>query len=353
MPADAESLPFTGLDDTPLTDEPSLETLIAARTRRRLSPARAGDLHLTGDGGDAVLTGDLTYLGDLARARRLRQLRREATGWARLRHQPAAPLLRAACQLARTTWDQALRRAADHLTTSRDSVSMSLERHLAWAAVSPVAAWGSSSARGDVAARLYSTAALGDQPADNGDATARRAVLWHGALTRDFQQFARRSGVNAHSPFLDNQVVAACLAVPVRERTTVTVAKPLLRASLCWRVPAGVLDRSTKGDYTAFEYCGLRAGAHELRALLRNSLLGELDVIDPARPRLALETGIAGGAIPLGALGDVIAAEVWLRALTETRRCWWEHHPADPDAAKGADHERAQRPRRDQIGRVA
>jgi len=82
----------------PLTDEPSLETLIGTRTQRRLSPASAGDLHLTGDGGDAVLTGTLTYLGDLARAHQLRQLRREATGWARLRHRPAAPLLRAAFQ---------------------------------------------------------------------------------------------------------------------------------------------------------------------------------------------------------------------------------------------------------------
>ncbi|MGH3812651.1 MAG: albusnodin/ikarugamycin family macrolactam cyclase [Pseudonocardiaceae bacterium] len=353
VPADAESLPFAGLDDTPLTDEPCLEILIAARTRRRLGPARAGDLHLTGDGGDAVLSGTLTYLGDLARARRFRQLRREATGWARLRHRPAAPLLRAAFQLARTSWGQALCLAADHLTTGQDNGSLPFERHLAWAAVSPVAAWGSARARSDVGALLHSQAAPGDPAADSGDAAARRVVHWHGALTRDFQWFARRCGVDAHSPFLDNQVVAACLAVPVCERTTVTVAKPLLRAALCQHVPAGVLDRSTKGDYTAYEYHGLRASARELRALLRNPLLAELGVIDPTRPRRALETGIAGGAIPLGALSDVIAAEVWLRALDETRHCWWEKEPAaDPGAAKGGHHERATHPRGDQVGCV-
>ncbi|MGH4012619.1 MAG: albusnodin/ikarugamycin family macrolactam cyclase [Pseudonocardiaceae bacterium] len=340
--ANAESLPFAGLDDAPLTDEPSLEVLIAARTQRRISPARAGDLHLTGDGGDAVLIGDLTYLGDLARALRLRRLRREATGWARLRHQPAAPLLRAACQLARTNWDQALHRAADRLIAGQGGGLLPLERHMAWAAVSPVAAWGSSRARGDVAARLQSRTAAVDPSAASGDAAARRAVLWHGALIRDFRRFARRCGVDAHSPFMDNQVVAACLAVPVCERTTVTVAKPLLRAALCRHVPAGVLDRSTKGDYTAYEYQGLRTGARELRALLRNPLLAELGVIDPVRPRRALETGIAGGAIPLGALGDVIAAEVWLRALDETRHCWWEHQPAaEPATMKGAHRERA------------
>lgn len=347
---DARCLPFTGLDDALLVDEPSLEMLIAARTRRRLGPARSGDLHLTGDGGDVVLTGGLTYLGDLARARRLRTLRREATGWARLRQRPARALLRAAFHLARTDWEQSLRRTAEHLTTSPDSGPLHLERYLAWAPVSPVAAWGSSSARGDVADRLCSPSALDGSPGDNADADARRAVLWHGALTRDFQRFARRCGVTAHAPFLDNQVVASCLAVPVCDRTTVAVAKPLLRHALDQHIPAGVLDRSTKGDYTACEYGGLRAGADELRALLRTPLLAEIGVIDPAGPRAALETGIAGRAIPLGAVADVIATEIWLQALDRTRHYWWERRPA---GANGGHHERIERSGRGEVGGLA
>lgn len=56
-------------------------------------------------------------------------------------------------------------------------------------------------------------------------------------------------------------------------------------------MPAGLLSRRTKGDYTACEYHGLRANAHTLRALLAVPMLADLGILDPECPRQALRLG--------------------------------------------------------------
>ncbi|MEV6602789.1 albusnodin/ikarugamycin family macrolactam cyclase [Kutzneria sp. NPDC051319] len=340
MTGDQGTLPFTAMDTVPVTDEPSLDGVIIARTRHRLAPALAhrSELHLTGDGGDVVLTAPgLTYLGDLARTRQRRALRQEATGWARLRHHPARRVVAAANGLARTSWSDTLGQLAGQLTDPHlhSPARRGLQDHLAWATLSPATAWGTLRIRSAVAGRLRATApsphAHGVRP-DSADAVALRTLHWHGAATRGFTQITRALGITVATPFLDNQVIDACLAAPAVERTTVTHAKPLLAAALGGRVPAGLLARRTKGDYSACEYHGLRANADELRALLAQPLLADLDVLTPEGPREALRLGLAGMPAPMGALGVVLATETWLRALTTldpTR--WWRPTTTEED----------------------
>ncbi|MBV9845819.1 MAG: albusnodin/ikarugamycin family macrolactam cyclase [Kutzneria sp.] len=334
MTGDDATLPFTAMDSTPVTDEPSLDTVIIARTRHRLTPALAhhSQCHLTGDGGDVVLTAPgLTYLGDLARARHRRALRHEASGWARLRHHPARQVRRAAHKLARTSWPDTLRHLADQLTNPHltTPARRTLAEHLAWAALSPAASWGTLRTRRGLAGRLYAAAVQvpnGVRP-DSADAVAQRAIRWHGAATRGFSQITRALGTPVQAPFLDNQVIDACLTVTAVERTTVDQAKPLLAAAVGDLMPAGLLDRRTKSDYTACEYHGLRANADTLRALLAHPRLADLDILNPDGPREALRLGLAGATAPLGGLGAVIATETWLRTLDSLDTTgWWEPH---------------------------
>lgn len=324
---DALCLPFSDTEVGAPSDEPNLDVLIAARTRRRLAPAiEAGsDMHLGGDGGDAVLGGDLTYLGDLAGAGRLRSLWCEATGWARLRHRRTTDLIRDALRLGRTGWSGALHECARQLEAPSTMIAATRQASvgLAWAQLSAAAGWSHDEARKAVGARLRAVASTTTPTCKGADGVNRRAVLWHGAATRGYLHLARTWGLRVHVPFLDNQVVRACWSVPVVERTSVTSAKPLLRAALSDRFPPGVLDRSTKGDYTAAEYHGLRRNARRLRSLLRRPLLAEIGVIDPADARSALESGIAGHSVRLDALGTVLATEIWLRSLQHDRRTWW------------------------------
>lgn len=332
---DAGTLPFTALDTTPMTDEPSLDVVIAARTRHRLNPAltHQSQCHLTGDGGDVVLTAPgLTYLGDLARARRRKTFRHEASGWAQLRHHPARHVRRAAIALARTSWPETLRQMAEDLADPNPvtHARRPLSDHLAWATWSAAASWGTLRTRRALAACLHTAAAAphaGDIRPDSADAVALRAVHWHGAVTRGFTQIARGLGIPVQTPFLDNQVVSACLAATAVDRTTVDRAKPLLAAAVGDLMPLSLLGRHTKGDYTSCEYRGLRANADALRTLLATPLLADLGVLNPTGPREALRLGLAGTSVPMGALGAVIATETWLRALESLDPTgWWQPH---------------------------
>jgi asparagine synthase (glutamine-hydrolysing) len=340
MTGDTTTLPFTDMASTPVTDEPSHDALIIARTRHRLIPAVANDsaLHLTGDGGDAVLTAPgLTYLADLARQRRTRQLRHEVTGWARLRHHDTRRVHRAATHLAATSWPDTLRHLADQLADPHPAGAgrRELETHLTWAALSPAAAWGTQRIRRGLAAQLDASIAAqhpDDLRPDSADAVAARTVRWHGAATRGFTQITRALGITVATPFLDGPVIDACLAVPATERTTVNHAKPLLNAALGDLMPPGLLARRTKGDYSSCEYHGLRTNAPTLRELLAAPLLAELGVLNPDGPRDALRLGLTGTPAPVGALGAVLATETWLRALdTLNPTGWWEPHTPQED----------------------
>ncbi|NDL60222.1 albusnodin/ikarugamycin family macrolactam cyclase [Phytoactinopolyspora mesophila] len=326
------TLPFTAFNSTPMTDDPTLDAVIYARTSHRLAPALAhkSSCHLTGDGGDVVLTAPgMIYLGDLARAGSGAKLRHESTGWARLRHHSARTVRRTATTLANTSWNETLQLLTSQLTASH--VPFPPRRgpagHLAWAMLSPAASWGTLRSRQELAERLRVVGAPypnGIRP-DSADAVALRAIHWHGAATRSFTKVTRSLGITVQAPYFDGQVVDACLAATAASRTTVDHAKPLLAAAVGDRMPPTLIARRTKGDYTACEYHGLRTNARQLNALLDNSMLADLDVINPDQARGALGRSLAGAAAPLGALSAVVAAEAWLHNLdTLDPAGWWE-----------------------------
>lgn len=319
IPGDDRCLPFTDLLAAPLLDEPTQDTLHATRTRARLAPAaQHRSIHLSGDGGDAVLTGPLTYLADLVRAGRVRDLIREASTWARLRNRPAHTLLRAALRLARSDYANAIHRAARQVRGGGVPAQRGVEDHLTWCAISRASAWATARARRELASRLDQAAETvgGLGWCSTGDGSALRDIQAGGASARTFNDLARIEGVTVHVPFLDNQVIAACTAVSVADRTTTRTPKPLLAAALGGLVPDFVLRRRTKGDYTAASYAGLQQAAPVLRDMLTDPILADLGLIEPGPARAALDDAIGGRAFPLAALGDVLAAEQWLRLLT-------------------------------------
>ncbi|MEV6818347.1 albusnodin/ikarugamycin family macrolactam cyclase [Nocardiopsis dassonvillei] len=318
-----ETLPFTDMDAVPWTDHPSLDTVIFARDRARLLPASASSVHLAGDGGDVVLGAPLTYLATLARTGGPRRFLREARGWARLRHRPAHRVMRAAWRAGRTTYADTLailaaclEGDAPHRAPGR---SQQIERGIAWARLSQCAAWGTPKSRGAVAGRLRQ--AVRDVNVLEGvEAHTLRTIRQHTFDTRLFVSIAEHIGVEVALPFFDNQVVAACLSVPAVDRVSVIQTKPLLKAALSEVVPSELYARRTKGDYGACEYHGVRRNATELRALLRESRLGDLGIIRPHLVLAELERAIGGEHAAMAGINQVIAAEVWLRKL--------EHLPA-------------------------
>lgn len=150
---------------------------------------------------------------------------------------------------------------------------------------------------------------------DSVDAHALRSIRRHTADTRLFMVIAEQLGVRIAAPFFDNQVVAACLSVPAVDRVSVERTKPLLKDALAAELPGELYERRTKGDYSACEYHGIRRNAVALRALLRESYLGDLGVLRPTPVLAELDRAINGEHAAMAGICEVVSTEVWLRKL--------------------------------------
>ncbi len=329
LPLPDEVEPYSVLTEMPQTDEPFEDVSIFARLRWWMTIVRelGGRAHLTGDGGDAVLTAPPAYLADLAQRRGRRELWSHAAGWARLRHRPVHRLVGAARRLASTTQASAIEHYASAL--QQDGTGTASQRRwedlISWAPVPPCPQWFTPHARDLTATALRNAfRGLGNGAAP-GDVVSLGTVQAYGRAHRIHLELAAGHGVALHAPYLDDAVVTACLAVPAAERTSPRQAKPLLRAAMTGRVPDAALVRSTKGDYSMLAYRGLSRHHRTVADLLTNSRLAGLGLIEEKAIRADLARGAAGLRVPLAALDQVLGAEIWLRtvctpAVTDDRR---------------------------------
>ncbi len=304
------------------TAEPSPRSLTARRDAARLTVAAesGATLHLTGEGGDALLLASPAYLADLARQRALKTLWRHCGEYARLRHVGPAALATSAIRLAGTSPGAALRAIAAQLAAPAvphagwaDLVS--------WWPAAQAANWLSPGLRrqlADVADDPQTARAI---PAGAGpaDIAALAGLRRSGDAQRQLRALGHRYGVAVHAPFLDTAAVRAALAVPALTRADPWSYKPMLQAALTGLVPPGVFARRTKGDYSAEDYRGARQAATELRTLLRDSRLADLGVIEPGPVLGALDQMVTGIEVPLGPLNTLLATEVWLRTMSDGR----------------------------------
>ncbi|MGH8909343.1 MAG: albusnodin/ikarugamycin family macrolactam cyclase [Egibacteraceae bacterium] len=314
----AETMAYQGLVTAASSDEPDFGAPIAARTNARLRAVAAvgSDLHLTGNGGDVVLGAPIAYLADLARPGDFGMLLRHCAAWATLRHRSPATLAWAAWRLRRTARSGALRDLAACLVRAEVRPPGQFERCVAWwTPPGPETLWVTARARRQVAEGLMDQAVTTEPDADQGvgDQVALHDLRVYAAGHRLDREAAAALGVSLHAPYLDNQVVRACLRVPARLRGGPLAAKPLLGAALRGLVPESVLVRRTKGDYTGEEYKGLRRAIDVLRGLLADPLVADLGLVEPAPVRVALDHAVLGLPVPFAALRRVLGTELWLR----------------------------------------
>lgn len=90
-------------------------------------------------------------------------------------------------------------------------------------------------------------------------------------------------------------------------------------------MPAALLQRSTKGDFSVDWHAGLRQARAHLAAVLDDPLLARLGLIDADALRKVC-LGLYPHTLDPLALDRTLACEAWLRTLT----------PASPATALGA-----------------
>lgn len=345
VPGGAEALPYADLVDTgPLTDEPGPSLVTAERHRRRL--AAGGADHFVGHGARQVLDAHPARLADLLMERRRRDLRRPMMALARadgLSGQSALvpfTVYRAARRLARTSYQQGVEEAAAQLMERRfegpdTPLSASLAA-LAWCRPGPAARWLTGEALAEVSVRLADAAVRPTTVGRPGERRARAALARHAADHRVFEQAVEVRSQRLHAPFLDNQVVRACRALPEALRVQPGSRASVLRAVLAGAgirdLPPGWGANSTATTAVAVR-TGLRTAVEDLVDLFDAPLLADAGLIEARVVRKALRAAAGGEALPVDGLTDLVATEVWLRRLLARRGSCWTGTPVPEQRA--------------------
>ncbi|MCX5199866.1 asparagine synthase-related protein [Streptomyces sp. NBC_00237] len=338
VPGAEEALPYADLESGPLTDEPGPSLVTAERARLRLQSGSAD--HLVGNGARQVLDAHPARLADLLIDRRRRHILRPATALAKAEGTSPTSLLvpltvyRAARRLARTPYRSGIEEAAVRLThrdtaapaTPTGALDASLEA-LTWSRPGPAARWLTGEALAEVSIRLQESALRPASSQRPGEARARAALARHAYDHRVFEQAAEVRSQRLHAPFLDNQVVRACRALPETLRVQPGARAAILRAVLAGTgihdLPAGWGAATAHTTSTATAQAGIRAALTTLLALFDAPLLADAGLIEARVVRKALRAAAEGEPVPLDGLADLTSTELWLRRLISRRgTCW-------------------------------
>ncbi|MFJ3498135.1 asparagine synthase-related protein [Streptomyces sp. NPDC086091] len=331
-----DTLPYADLEG-PLTDEPGSSLVTAARHRARLAAGSAD--HFTGHGARQVLDAHPARLADLLMDRKRRHLVRPVAALTRADGSVLVParVYGAARRLARTPYRAGVEGLAARLQQRRfddpgSAVGASLAA-LTWGAPGPAARWLTGEALAEVSVRLQSAAhragvGPGQRP---GDYRARAALARHAADLRVLEQAAEIRSQRLHAPFLDNQVVRACRALPetlrVQPGARAAILRTVLNGSGVADLPPG-WGAPTPGTGTATARAGLRLAVDPLLTLFDAPLLAEAGLVEARVVRKALRAAAAGEPLPLDGLADLVSLELWLRRLLSRRGTCWTGTPA-------------------------
>ncbi|WP_281157413.1 asparagine synthase-related protein, partial [Streptomyces sp. HYC2] len=329
-------LPYAELDG-PLTDEPGPSLVAAARHRARLAAGSAD--HFTGHGARQVLDAHPARLADLLMDRKRRHLVRPVAALAKADGSVMVParVYGAARRLARTPYRAGLDALAERLMHRRfdepgGTVGASLAA-LTWARPGPAARWLTGEALAEVSVRLQGTTIRsgvgpGQRP---GDYRARAALARQAADLRVLEQAAEVRSQRLHTPFLDNQVVRACRALPealrVQPGARAVILRTVLQGAGVGDLPPG-WGAPSHASAAAASRTGLRVAVNDLVDLFATPLLAEAGLVEARVVRKALRTAAQGAPLPLDGLAELVSLELWLRRLLSRRGTCWTGTPA-------------------------
>ncbi|MFF9026923.1 lasso peptide isopeptide bond-forming cyclase [Streptomyces iakyrus] len=275
----------------------------------RLAAARGSRMHLTGFGGDELLSGSPAHLHTLARTHPRTAVQR-LRGYAAQGPWPYRETLR---QL----WDNSpyrtwLARAGDLLTAA----PLPLETPaLDWGTPPRLPPWATPDAVAAVR-ELIRTAARTARPlaGGRGQHIELEALGNNSRMVRQVAQLATRAGLTLAAPYYDDRVIEAALAVRPQDRITPWRYKPLIVEAMRGIVPDESLTRHTKDEGSYEAEVGMREHRAELLALCEDSRLAGLGLIDAKALREACSRPLPPD-LPFDALYQTVVCETWLRSM--------------------------------------
>ncbi|MDG4788011.1 asparagine synthase-related protein [Micromonospora sp. WMMD1102] len=307
---EANPLPYEGiLRPEDRFDEPTAAVLYRASflaVSRRAAEHGAG-VRLTGFGGDELLTADPAMQLTLLRThpwQAVRQLRllRSAYRWGR------RETLRAIVD--RRSYGDWMASLGGDLDGAGSTRARPL---LGWGVPVATAPWLTADARARLVEALRGRAGTALPLSADRGLHGRLAGVYAGAANaRHLAQSTRRVGVTAALPYLDDQVLEACLAAHPAQVTSPRHYKPLIRAAMAPVLPEALLARDTKADTSIAATRGAHRYRDDLLALADDSRLAGHGLVDVAALRAAVR---APDDRTWYDLDQTLACETWLRTV--------------------------------------
>lgn len=286
MPLTEEHSPYGGLGFVPATDEPAPSTVSYAYFSGQLvwlAEHVGSDLHMTGDGGDALLLTPPYHLVELLWRGRIARALGEAARWAHVRRMSILDALCAAN--SRNGPDPVPSWVHAKTPTGHGSGSLSLESRT--------------------------------------QRMLMRIMAQAGRTARADAQIAEAFGVALHNPYFDSQVIDAYLSVPVDSLPGPARYKPIMAEAMRDLFPTRLVRRTTKGDASSDHHQGLRRALPELLDFV-DGRLAEAGLVDVTLLRGALRRAAMGIGDELAQIESTVATESWLRSVRASPVIAWE-----------------------------
>lgn len=331
---EAQEIPgeYSHLDAIPLIDAPELVLLCIGQFSYSMAAIRAkgSQVHLSGDGGDAVLSRTTSYLTDLLKRGKIKSFFQHTYGWSRINRSTPLKLMNSAVKLSLTPYRQWLLQQAKILKQTQASnipfqQILMKKLPLGWDSSPDIASWYTENCVDLSLAELEEWAKIGT-PLVNfpGEHESISFLQWGALTSRGDQQLAEIYGINLELPFFDGLVIDACLSAEPQECTTPFAYKPLLPQALQYDLPKSVFTRNSKGDYTDDEFIGFRENLNFIQDLFRNSLLVDMGLIDITKIISMIEKFNMGLIEISTNFHQTLATELWLRSLVNTKNSFWK-----------------------------
>jgi asparagine synthase (glutamine-hydrolysing) len=273
-------------------------------------------LHLSGEGGDAILSPPVNFLVDLARMGDWQRLREFAQARARLTTvDPEVIRQKAVYDAARQPADD-YHKLAKQLLNPTDLRSNTQPSNYSWFSLYeqgiPLLTATMRRQLAEHAEQLADT-----QPRPHSDMATAESLEELRATSESLFYLRRRAaafGIELHAPFLDHRVIRSTLQTPAHMRTQPGAFKYILPQAFGEHLPAALRSRTSKSNFSGESYRGLRASWDDvLRLFTQDCHLAGLGIIEPRHvidELYRLDTGQAG---LLGPVRQIIQAEQWVR----------------------------------------
>ncbi|MFF8387103.1 asparagine synthase-related protein [Streptomyces kanasensis] len=311
VPATAVPLTFDGVHELHDTlDTPSLYSVNRHRRMYIIERAaeRGSSLHLSGMGGDELFSGASAHVHGLLR-------RHPRTGWrhtrgfvTRHRWSRRTALRQLLDGRSYGAW---LDQVARDVTLPQPPMSVPL---FEWGTPPRLPPWATGQAV-EAVRDLIRTQAAEAEPLGSGHGVHRELATMRtlARFARHVQQMSEPLGITFASPYYDDLLVEAALAVRPQERVTPWRYKPLIEEAMRGVVPDASRRRTTKAHAAFEEETGLRRHRSSLLALWDDARLHGLGLIDVEAVRAWCRRPLAAD-LESALLHATVGCEVWLRS---------------------------------------